>query len=72
MVPSQILTHQAPVYPCSCCPKRRDYCPEWRRLSKQYAAAFACYSSGGMTWDDMHWFSRELAAPVATWPGWSG
>ena len=72
MVTSHAHADQAPVYPCGCCPERQNYCPEWRRLSKQYAAAFECYSHGGMTWDDMHWFSQELAAHVAAWPGWAG
>ena len=47
----QIPADPAHVYPCGCCPERQDYCPEWRRLSKQYSAAFECYSYGGMTWD---------------------
>ena len=66
----QIPADPAHVYPCGCCPERQDYCPEWRRLSKQYSAAFECYSYGGMTWDQMNWFSQELAAHTTGWPGW--
>ena len=54
MAASHPPTDQAPVYPCGCCPERQDYCLEWWRLSKRYAAAFECYSHGGMTWDEMN------------------
>ena len=67
MATSQSPTDQAPVYPCGCCPERLDYCPEWWRLSEQYAAAFDCYSHGGMTWDDMG-RRRGRSAPAVGLP----
>ena len=70
MVSSQVPANHVPVYPCGCCPETLDYCPEWRRLAKQYYAAFEVYSFGGMTWDDFHWLSKELTAHSAGWPGW--
>jgi hypothetical protein len=66
-----MAANRPPVYPCGCCPEPQDYCLEWWRLARQCNAAFDAYSCGALTWDEWHWFSRELAAHTADWSGWS-